>query len=86
MKIDLILKICFNATDFYQIKMTLIETSALIKLTVKISCQIVVCKLAHNNYYSPTISIPPSMKPKLFAGDTMASAAGASSNISPQDT
>ena len=34
----------------------------------------------------PTMSIPPSMKPKLFAGDTIASTAGAPLNISPQDT
>jgi len=34
---------------------------------------------------SPTISIPPSMKPKLFAGDTIASAEGAPSKISPHD-
>ena len=34
---------------------------------------------------SPTISIPPSMKPKLFAGDTIASAEGAPSKMSPWD-
>lgn len=31
------------------------------------------------------MSIPPSMKPKLFAGDTIASAEGAPLKISPQD-
>ena len=34
---------------------------------------------------SRTISIPPSMKPKLFAGDTIASAEGAPSKMSPYD-
>lgn len=31
------------------------------------------------------MSIPPSMNPKLFAGDTIASAAGAPLKMSPQD-
>ena len=35
--------------------------------------------------YTLTKSIPPSIKPKLFVGETIASAAGASMKISPEE-